>query len=71
MDGESVTIDAVLNSYRLFFSDIDRIRFGWLTVLIEHHASDVPSLVRVWGFRLSRRLREAIQQHHLPVRIEV
>jgi hypothetical protein len=70
LDADSLTLDALFRSYRLSFGDIDCIHFGWLTILIDHHASGVPSLVRIWGWRLSRRLREVIQQHQLQVRME-
>ena len=70
LDDESMTLNALFRSYRLSFGDIDSIRFGWLTILIVHHASGVPGLVKIWGLRLSRRLRESIEPHQLQIRLE-
>ena len=67
-DADSFTFNALFKSYRLSLQDIERIEFGW-QILFVHHASDVPSLVQISGFGLSRRLRDAIQQHHLRVQI--
>ena len=66
-DAESFTFGALLRSYRLRVQDIDHIKFGGLSAQFIHHASDVPSLVRIWGLRLPGRLKDAIQQHHLEV----
>jgi hypothetical protein len=71
LDAESMTINALFKSYRLYYRDIDRIRFRPRQIQITHRASDVPSFVTIWGrFGLSRRLQEAIQQHQIQVRME-
>jgi hypothetical protein len=70
LDAESLTLGVFFTSYRLNFGDIDCIRFGWVDNAIIHHASNVPSTILISGFNLARRLREAIQQHQLPVRME-
>jgi hypothetical protein len=67
LDTEGITIDAIFSSYRLPLAGIDRIRPGLLHVQIEHHVGDVPPRVRIWGLRLFRRLRGAIDQHGLKV----
>ena len=69
LDAEALTVDALFKSYRLRVADIDRIRRGLLTVDVEHHAPDVPGVIRLWGVRLFSRIREVIQRHQL--RIEV
>ena len=70
LDVDSLILNGMLRSYTLPLQDIDSIRFGWFTTQINHHAPAVPSLVRISGFGLSRRLREAIGQNNLPIRIE-
>jgi len=70
-DAESFTFNALLKSYRLRLQDIERIEFGWQGIQFIHRASNVPSLVRIRGFGLSRRLQKAIQEHHLDVQIRV
>jgi hypothetical protein len=59
----------MFKSYRLRIADIDYVRGGLLTVNVEHHAPDVPGLVRLSGIGLFGRLREAIQRHHLGVEV--
>ena len=68
---DSLILNCLLQSYCLPFQDIDSIRFGWMATQINHHAPEVPGLVRISGFGLSRRLREAIGQNNLPIRIEI
>lgn len=68
-DAEAFTFDAVFKSYRLSLKDIERIEFGWFGIKFVHRAPDVPSLVQIRGFGLSRRLQDAIQQHQLNVQI--
>ena len=68
-DAESFTFTALIKSYRLSLQDIEHLEFGWQGIQFVHHNSDVPSLVRIRGFGLSRRLQEAIQQHHLGVQV--
>src|SRR4051812_40605492 len=69
LEADAIAIGGLLSSYRLSFADIERIRPGFLDVIIEHHAPGVPSRVRVWGIRLFRRLCIAIEQHELAVKI--
>ena len=70
LNEDSLILNALLRSFTLPLQDIESIRFGWLSTQINHHAPAVPSLVRISGFGLSRRLREAIVQNNLPIRIE-
>ena len=70
LDAEDLTVGTFLRSYRVRVADIDRIRRGMFSVIVEHHAADVPGLIQLTGFRLFSRLQEAIQQHHLKVEME-
>jgi hypothetical protein len=69
LDAEALTVNALFKSYRVRVADIDRIRRRLLMVDVEHHASDVPGVIQLWGIRLFSRICEVIQQHQL--RIEV
>jgi hypothetical protein len=66
---KTLTLNLILTRFQLSLNDIDCIKSGWLGIVITHHASNVPSGIRIWGFSLSRRLRETIQQYQLPVRM--
>jgi hypothetical protein len=68
LNADTLTVDALFRSHQLRLADIDCIRGGWFTVEIEHHAPDVPGMVRLSGIRLFSRLREAIARHQLRVR---
>jgi hypothetical protein len=70
LDNEAVTLNALFRTYRLRFVDIDCVRDGWLSIEIQHHASDVPETVRIWAIGLSRRLREAIHRHQLKIEVK-
>jgi hypothetical protein len=67
LDTEALTVSALFRSYRLPLADIDVIRTGLLTVQVEHHSRGIPPRVRLWGLGLFGRLRNAINQHRLPV----
>lgn len=67
MDAESFKFQALFKNYTLSIRDIDYIWFDRLSVEFVHHAPNLPGLIKAWGFRLPRRMREAIQQHHLQV----
>ena len=67
LDTQALTLDALFCSYRLPLADIDALRPGLLTVQVEHHSHGIPPRVRIWGLRLFARLRQAIDQHRLPV----
>ncbi len=69
LDAEGLTIDALFSSYRLPLTSIDQIRPGLLTTQVEHHATDVPPRVRIWGLVLFRRLRHAVEHHDQMVKV--
>jgi hypothetical protein len=67
LDAQALSVDALFKSYWVRLADIDCIRRRFLTVDVEHHASDVPGVIRLWGIRLFTRLREVIQRHQLRI----
>ena len=69
LDNEALTLNAWFKSYRLRFADIECLRVGFLSIEIQHHASDVPENVRIWGIGLFGRLREAIHRHQLKIEV--
>jgi hypothetical protein len=70
LDTQTLTVDALFRSYRLPLADIDALRPGLFTVQIEHHSKGIPPRVQIWGLRLFGRLRQAIDQHRLPVELK-
>jgi hypothetical protein len=68
-DSDSFTFSAGWKSFRISFSDVDRVEVGWQSALFVHHAVDVPSLVRVRGRSVSQEIREAIEFHGLKVKV--
>ncbi|MCX6929514.1 MAG: hypothetical protein NT154_40805 [Verrucomicrobia bacterium] len=70
LDTQALTLDALFRSYRLPLADIDARRRGLLTVQVEHHSHGIPPRVRIWGLRLFAGLRQAIDQHRLPVALK-
>jgi len=69
LDAESLTIDALIRQFQIRFSDIERLEAGRLTVRVIHHATGVPRLINISGWRLPGRLRKAIVEHRLPVQL--
>jgi hypothetical protein len=70
LDAQSLTVDALFQSYCVPLADIDALRRGLLTIQVEHHARGIPPRVRIWGLGLFGRLRKAIDQHRLPVAVK-
>ncbi len=70
LDAQALTVDALFRCYRLPLTDIDALRPGLLAVQVEHHSQGIPPRIRIWGLRLFGRLRQAIDQHRLPVALK-
>jgi len=70
LDTETLTVHALFRTYRLPLADIEALRSALFTVEVEHHSRGIPTRVRIWGLRLFGRLRQAIDQHRLPVELK-
>lgn len=66
---DRIILDARVEKYELFFSEINHFQFNVFQVNIEHHNPNVIRDISVNGIFSSRAIRKAILRYRLPVKI--
>ena len=66
---DRIVLDARVEKYELFFSDIDYCQFNFIQVNIEHHNLSVPKDLSINGIFISRIIKKTIVQHDLPIKL--
>jgi hypothetical protein len=67
---DRMILDARAERYELQYSEIDCCSFNLLQVNIEHHNPSVPKDISINGILVSRAIKKAIREHHLPIRVK-
>ena len=62
-------LDACAEQYELLYSDIEHFQFNLFQVNITHHDPKVTRDISINGFFISRAIRKAIAEHHLPIKM--
>ena len=67
---DHIFLNALVEQYRLLYTDIDYIDFKPLQVVIYHHNLKVPKDVTIDGLFIPGILKKAIEQFYLPIKIK-
>lgn len=67
---DSIFLNALVEKYNLFYTEIDYIEIKSLQVIIYHHNLDVPKDLTIDGLIIPGVIKKAIEKFNLPVKIK-